>query len=54
VSEFDSNISLSDVGGYDGVLAGGIARRSFDAGIDPGSLISDRADFEHGAAWLGD
>jgi hypothetical protein len=54
VSEFDSDISLSDVGGYDGVPAGGIARRSFDAGTDPGSLISDRADFEHGAAWLGD
>jgi diguanylate cyclase (GGDEF)-like protein len=32
VSEFESNISLSDLGGYDGVPAGDVARRDFMRG----------------------
>jgi hypothetical protein len=37
VSEFDSNISLSDVGGYDGALAG-----ASPAGASMRGLILDR------------
>jgi hypothetical protein len=54
MGEFESIISLSDLGGYDGAPARGIARRISDAGPILDRLISDLDDFEQGAAWLGD
>jgi hypothetical protein len=55
VSEFDSAISLSDLGGYDDAPAGvAVARRMPDAGTDLGSLIQISMTFEQGAASLGD